>query len=81
VITQPLPRDLRNQSFCGLDCAGWDFAKRDLRGCDFRNANLNGANLSQVIGSKSQKQIVAMIAGAVAGVITGVFASHPCRLG
>ena len=69
-ITQPLPQNLRNQSFKGMNCEGWDFAGRDIRGCDFSNAKLNGATFSKVIAGRSRKQIIInlLIAGAFAGL-------------
>jgi uncharacterized protein YjbI with pentapeptide repeats len=56
VLTQPLPMDLRNCSFRGANCEGWDFSGRDIRGCDFRGATLTGANFSKVIAGRSLKQ-------------------------
>jgi uncharacterized protein YjbI with pentapeptide repeats len=56
VISQPLPRDLRNWSFRWLDCEGWDFSGRDLRGCDFRNTNLTNANFAGSLIGRSRQQ-------------------------
>jgi uncharacterized protein YjbI with pentapeptide repeats len=72
VIAQPLPLDLRNWSFRGANCEGWDFSGRDIRGCDFRNAKLKGANFRGVIAGRSQRQILATVAGSIAGAGTGV---------
>ena len=69
-ITQPLPQDLRNQSFRGMNCERWDFSGRDIRGCNFRNTKLNGANFSKAIAGRSKKQIT----NDVVLIIAGVFA-------
>ncbi len=77
VIAQPLPQDLRNGSFRGMSCEGWDFEGRDIRGCDFRNAKLKGANFSQAIAGRSQKQIIIelLFAFALASIFASAFAS------
>ncbi len=72
--TQPLPQDLRNQSFQGISCEGWDFAGRDIRGCDFRNAKLNGADFSKAIAGRSQRQIMISLLSIVAFAFADVFA-------
>jgi uncharacterized protein YjbI with pentapeptide repeats len=61
-----LPQDLRNRSFRGRNCEGWDFSGRDIRGCDFSNAKLNGANFSNVIAGRSQSQNTLSIINAYA---------------
>jgi hypothetical protein len=58
VIAQPLPQDLRNWSFKGMNCEGWDFSRCDIRGCDFSRAKLAGADFSNVIAGRSQEQRV-----------------------
>jgi len=60
-------KDFRNQSFRGLkDLAGADFTGADLRGCDFRDAILIGANFTGATTGKSRKQLVTLIAFAIA---------------
>jgi hypothetical protein len=56
VIAQPLPQDLRNWSFKGMNCEGWDFSGCDIRGCDFSRAKLAGADFSAVIAGRTQEQ-------------------------
>ena len=83
-IAQPLPMDIRDWSFRGLECQCWDFSGRDIRGCDFRNAKLNAANFSEAIAGRSAKQqiidigiafaVAFIVTGAVAAVVTGAFA-------
>jgi len=67
-VTQPLPQDLRNWSFKGMNCERWDFAGRDIRGCDFSDAKLNDADFIKVIAGRSQEQLITdlLIAGSVA---------------
>ena len=73
-------QDLRNQSFRGRkDLAGADFTGADLRGCDFREAVLIGANFTGAKTGKSRKQLITLVAVAVAGAsgvaVTGAGAS------
>ncbi len=70
-LIQPLPLDLRNQSFRRLNCEGVDFSGRDIRGCDFIKAKLKDANFSQVITGRSRKQNLVTVAGAVTGSVAG----------
>ena len=56
-IVQPLPQNIQDWSFRGLNCTKWDFRGRDIRGCDFRNANLHGANFAECNTGKSTRQI------------------------
>jgi hypothetical protein len=65
VIAQPLPHDLRNWSFKGMNCEGWDFSGCDIRGCDFSRAKLAGADFSSVIAGRSQEQRVGDIKFAI----------------
>ena len=84
-IAQPLPMDIRDWSFRGLECQCWDFSGRDIRGCDFRNAKLNAANFSEAIAGRSAKQqiidigiafaVAFIVTGAVAAVVTGAVAA------
>ena len=55
-----------------MNCEGWDFAGRDIRGCDFSNAKLNGANFTRVIAGRSQKQTNSNLLAAI--VVEGVIA-------
>jgi uncharacterized protein YjbI with pentapeptide repeats len=60
-----------------MDCAGWDFSGRDIRGCDFTNAKLNGANFSGAISGATQKQhfkyTLMMIPAVITGLTIGLF--------
>jgi uncharacterized protein YjbI with pentapeptide repeats len=73
-LSQPLPQDLRDQSFRRRNCVGWDFSGKDIRGCDFRNAELSNANFSRVVTGRSQKQNIQDMATIVTGALVGVFA-------
>ncbi len=55
-MTHSLPQDLRNKSFRGKNCEGWDFSGRDISGCDFRNARLDGANFRNAITGQTRKK-------------------------
>lgn len=76
-IVQPLPIDLRNWSFRGIDCTAWDFSGRDIRGCDFGNAKLKGANFSGAIAGANQRQqfkyLIMMIPAVIIGLAIGSF--------
>jgi len=82
-LTQPLPQDLRNQSFKGMNCEGWDFAGRDIRGCNFSNAKLKSADFSKATAGRSQKQIIIslLVAGVDAGVVAIIFAGAGAFVG
>jgi hypothetical protein len=73
-LSQPLPMDLRDYSFRGTNCEGWDFSGRDIRGCDFRTATLTGANFSRAIAGRSPKQTSTDITIAVAIILALVVA-------
>jgi uncharacterized protein YjbI with pentapeptide repeats len=71
VIVQPLPIDIRNESFRGQDCEGWDFSGRDIRGCDFTDSKLNGANFKLVVAGRSKRQVITdlLINGSIAAIV------------
>jgi uncharacterized protein YjbI with pentapeptide repeats len=71
IITQPLPMDIRNTSFRGQCCEGWDFSRRDIRGCDFRDTKLNNANFKSVTAGRSERQLIIdiLINGSIALIV------------
>jgi hypothetical protein len=74
IVVQPLPQNIQDWSFRGLNCTRWDFSGRDIRGCDFRNANLHGASFAECNTGKSTRQIAetALLVSAVGLIYTFV---------
>jgi Pentapeptide repeats (8 copies) len=71
-LVPPLPQDLQNRSFKGMNCAGWDFSGRDIRGCDFRKSNLSDADFTGVHTGRTNQQINREKIGIPIGLILGV---------
>lgn len=55
-----------------MNCEGWDFSGRDIRGCDFRNAKLNSTNFSGAIAGANQKRQFKTVIVMTLAVITGL---------